>query len=460
MVRIVLLTLLLLTVLDNPTKAQEWVLAVPQRATFSIASNPMNRSSVMAGNYSRSFIASTDGGVTWQESYVGELGGTSQISMLLYHPRDTMTLFAGGIGFTGLDRSTDGGMSWENVLKDPIGERFEIASNGSVTFHPGRPDTMYTIRSSPGVIFRSINRGENWDSIGIIPELSGTSRMRALAICPDPDSSHIMLVCGGVGLTGRYTFMYRSTNTGKNWASTGYALSVHPDGKGSQIRWSPTTHGRVYATCEYSLVQNISNNGGLHVSDDYGLTWKRLRFVDTSLYALEVFKTKNGDEIFVGGSQISLTSPALKGDSIIFRSVDGGTTWQDLSTVTWGTNEVDEIVANVWGFALTNIDGKTEVLMATEVGVYRSTSVTSINVPDLATNRISLRSAGAGVIVTMPDGIDLMTYVVCDILGQIIVSGTVRGSGQQRIDMSALPSAPYLVRVAGVEHATTIVTLR
>ncbi|MBC8125338.1 MAG: hypothetical protein H7X70_06355 [Candidatus Kapabacteria bacterium] len=312
---------------------------------------------------------------------------------------------------------------------------------------------MYVIRSNPAVIFRSVNRGENWDSIGVIPGLSGSDRMRALAICPDVDSANIMLACG------RRSSIYRSIDGGKKWASTGYAFGGQPDTDGAQIRWSPTVPGKVYAVAQYSLVQNTSN-GGLHVSTDYGVTWAVKKFMDTSLFALEVFPTKNGDEIFVGGSQLSITSPSLKGDSIVFRSVDGGTTWQDLSNIQWVENELNELAANVWGFALVNVEGHTEVLMATEVGAYRSTAVTSVRENSRSLQQISLRSTGASVLVTMPEGIHAGSYAVSTLLGQIISTGALNGTGVQRIDLSGFPAAPYLIRVNAGEFVGATITTR
>ncbi len=433
--------------------AQEWILTVPERAMFSVAANPLNTATAVAGQYSRMYIQTTDGGATWQEMSVGEVGGTSQISTLLFHPRDTTVLFAGGVGFSGLERSTDGGFTWEKVLQDPLASRFEVSSNGSIAFHPGRPDTMYVIRSTPGIVYRSMNGGENWDSLGTIPGLSPTARMRAIAVCPDPDSTNIILV------TGRPGYLYRSTDGGRTFTQSSFLGALHPDTEGTQIRWSPTVKGRVYITVSYSLVQNIPN-AGLHVSDDYGHTWNPLRFVDTALQALEVFPTKNGDEIFVGGGQNVLSAPQLKGDSIVYRSVDGGRTWQNLSSVAWGSNELGEESANIWGFAVTTINGKSEVLMATEVGVYRSDAVTSVAVFGSNTSQLPLQLSGSTLVADCSECSTDALVVVADILGREQQRLQLPKHGRHRVDLTSLARGTYVARVLCGETSGSILFSR
>ncbi|MFN4985606.1 MAG: hypothetical protein ACK5GI_05625 [Ignavibacteria bacterium] len=425
--------LVVLAALISHAQAQYWNLAVPQRAVFSIATNPLNPMSMIAGNYSRGILVSGDGGATWLELAVGELGGTSQISALVYHPRDTSIILAGGIGFSGVDRTTDGGSTWENVLIDPSGIRFEIASSGSIAFHPATPDVVYVMRSNPPTLYRSNDGGETWDEAGTIPDLDASARMRAIAICPVPDSSHIMLA------SGRRAAIHRSTDAGKTWVSTKYNLGTHPFADGSQIRWSPTVRGRAYAT---SLVGNVGN-GGLHYSDDYGQTWQLMKFKDTSINALEVRATNNGDEIFVGGAEILGTSTGVRGDSIIYRSADGGNTWQDLSDVPWLENELGEVVANVWGFAVTQTTGPAEVFVATEVGAYRSTAVTSVRELDRTGTALSIRNAGSNIIVTS-DADDVVTLVVYSIEGRELVRTQLHGRGTLRLDVSSLQSGAYL----------------
>lgn len=430
-------------------QSQEWFLSVPQRAVFSIAANPLNPKSMIAGNYSRGFLSSGDGGSTWLELSVGDIGGSSQISALVFHPRDTSIIFAGGIGFTGIDRSTDGGMSWENVLSDLSGARFEIASSGSITFHPDRPDTVYLIRSTPPNVYRSIDGGQTWDLRGTIPDLDASARMRGISVCPIADSSNVLLA------VGRRASVHRSSDGGKTWVSMKYNLGTHPFADGSQIRWSPTVRGRVYAT---SLVGNIGN-GGLHYSDDYGITWQLMKFKDTSLNALEVYPTNNGDEIFVGGANIGTGGSAYKGDSVIYRSADGGNTWQDLSDVPWLENELGEVVANVWGFAKIQVDGPAEIFVATEVGAYRSSAVTSIRNNTIASPTLRLSQRGSSLLFTL-DSEETAEVVVCSIEGRELTRRVVVGQGQHVIDLSEWSAGAYIASAYSTTSKTATLIIR
>lgn len=453
MIRGFRLTLLSIFILSAvPMMAQEWLQAIPQRAIFSITSNPQNPTSLLAGCYSRTGLLSTDAGATWLELSIGEMGGISQISALVYNPGDTNVLLAGGVNFNGVDRSTDGGVTWENVLSDPDGERFEIYSNGSVAFNPRDPDTVYVIRSYPAAVYRSPNKGARWDSIGFIPVGSSSARMKSLAICPQKDSAHIMLA------GGRPSMIYRSTNGGRTWTASGTAIAGHPDCDAVQIRWSPTVPGRVYAIGQFAISANVTN-GGLMISDDYGLTWPTRKFRDTALQSIEVFPTKSGDEIFIGGGQGALSDKVIRGDSIVWRSPDGGSTWQNLSEVAWTQNELGEVAANIWGFAVTSAGGSAnEVIMATEVGAYRSTSVSSVRSTS-STSTALIRATPASILIRSVDTLP-GTYSVVNLLGEVIASGPLPASGEERISIADVPPGTYAVRVVSPTGLTTALVLR
>jgi hypothetical protein len=441
-----------LSLCSMPLTAQEWLQAIPQRAIFSITSNPQNPSSLLAGCYSRTGLLSTDAGATWLELSIGDMGGISQISALVYNPGDTNVLLAGGINFNGIDRSTDGGVTWQNVLSDPDGNRFEVYSNGSFAFNPRNPDTVYTLRTYPAIIYRSTNKGGRWDSIGAIPNLSSSARMKSLAICPQKDSAHIMLA------GGRPSMIYRSTNGGRTWASSGAAIAVHPDCDAVQIRWSPTVPGRVYAIGQFAISANVGN-AGLMISDDYGRTWPTRKFRDTALQSIEVFPTKSGDEIFIGGGQGALSDKVIKGDSIVWRSPDGGATWQNLSKVDWTENELGEVAANVWGFAVASVGGgPNEVIMATEVGAYRSTAVTSIRSTS-APSTASIRATPTSILIKTDDG-QPSSYSVVNLLGEPVASGPLTGMSEERISTADFPAGTYVVRVTQRDGVSTALIQR
>ena len=430
--------------------AQEWQMALPQRATYSIAVNPKNPASIIAGNMARTMFSSLDGGQTWQEVFVGDVGGVSLLTTVMFHPVDTTIIFAGGLGFTGLDRSTNNGESWQNVLADPVGRRFEVPSASAIAVNPSNADIMYVLRSNPAVVYQSNDRGETWDSLSAIPGLGATDKMFALAV--DPKDPSIMLA------TGIRAVMFRSTDAGKSWTAVD-SLRTWPDAEGVHIRFSPTQPGRVYAAVRFNQVQ-LTTNGGLHLSDDNGITWAPMKFTDTAINALEIYPTKSGDEIFVGGASTSISLPALKGDSIVYRSADGGTTWQDLSNVAWTPNELDVLSANVWGFARTEIDGRPEILMATECGVYRSTAVTSVNEHANPASTIGLELRGDMLRIVLPDGVTQGVVVISDMLGRAIAQIPCHAATEHNIGFPAASSGTYVASVVAGQHRAAIVVQR
>lgn len=430
--------------------AQEWQMSLPQRATYSIAVNPKNPASIIAGNMARTMFSSLDGGQTWQEVFVGDVGGVSLLTTVMFHPVDTTILFAGGIGFTGLDRSTNSGESWKNVLADPVGRRFEVPSASAIAVNPSNPDVMYILRSNPGIVYQSNDRGETWDSLSAIPGLNPTDKMFALAV--DPLNPSIMLA------TGVRAIMFRSTNAGQSWAPVD-SLRTWPDAEGVHIRFSPTQPGRVYAAVRFNQVQ-LTTNGGLHMSDDNGITWAPMKFTDTAVNALEIYPTKSGDEIFVGGASTSISLPALKGDSIVYRSADGGTTWQDLSNVAWTPNELDVLSANVWGFARTEIDGRPEILMATECGVYRSTAVTSVSEHTSTASTIGLELRGDVLSIVLPDGVTQGVVVISDMVGRVIAQIPCNAATEHSIGFPATSNGTYIASVVAGQHRAAIVVQR
>lgn len=393
---------------------------------------------------------SNDGGTTWEPLSVGSSGpgGASQLTTLVVHPRDTAVLLAGGLAFAGLDRSDDGGLTWKNVLIDPNGVRFEVASSAAIAINPTYPDSILLMRHFPTYLYRSIDAGQTWDSVGAINGLPSHGKIRALTIAPD--STNILLA------GGRAAYVQRSTDHGKTWVPATNTAGLS-DAEIANFVWSPTTAGKVYAT---AIIQNTSS-GGLHESTDWGLTWTTIRFKDTSVYALAVQATPSGDEIFVGGNLLELHDGTLKGDSVVYRTVNGGTNWQRLNDVEWSENETGNTIANVWGFAIGYVNTYPEVLMATESGVYRSSFVTDID------RRSEPRSSQPPAIVSIDN--ELMMHSWKGAQGAYRVDVTsLTGSclfsidcapGQQSVAMPRVPSGCYIIRATGAAETISSVVL-
>lgn len=435
---------LLFTCFSSTLTAQTWKLSLEGYPAYSLAVNPVNPSVIFAGGLARRLFRSDDAGRSWIELSIGDIGGTQQIEILEFSPKDTMVMFAAGAFFSGLERTSNGGLQWHRVLSDPGGTRCEFHCDALV-FHPLDADTMFALRNSPPIVYMSTDAGMTWDTSAVIPIVNSVDRMRALTIAPD--STHIMLA------GGRRAIVYRSTNGGKSFERTVYT-GRHPDSDLARFRWSKVTPGKVYCTVSYSLAQNKPVNGGLWISTDYGLTWGDSAIIDTSLLALEINRTIYGEEVFVGGYRSIMSNETLPGRRVLKKLPDDASRWLDISDVPWTQTYDGYLEENVWDFCVTKRDGRSILIMATESGIYESTFATSVNdnhdsdppvTIDLFADRVVLRTA-------YPDtGGNLRVYTLT---GQEISSHafTNNSLGESTITLSNNQAGVYVLQLAINNH--------
>lgn len=259
--------------------------------TYAVGVNPHNPNSVYAQGTDGRLFASYNRGVSWNP-----LGtpGLTLIRQIIVHPADTATIlcvaFAGGIR-----KSTDYGVTWRTVLAD-----FGIDGE-SIALDPKRPDTLYAGDYGDGKIYRSSDRGDHWT-------LQGTVGSELCGLTVRPDSSHILLAGTGGGRISR------STDEGVSW------VLVKPPGSLEipKIVVNPRAPKIAYGT-GYAGADTAT---GIWKTVDGGLHWD-LTPMKASLWALDI-DPLHPDTVWTGTFSVI---PAE-----FFRSRDGGTTWDTVST--------------------------------------------------------------------------------------------------------------------------------
>lgn len=223
-------------------------------------------------SYGDGVYKSTDGGKTW--SHIG-LDDTQHISAIIVDPRDPNLLMVAAIGHAfgandqrGIFRSADGGATWQKVLyKD------DKTGGGDVVFDPTNSSIVYA------ALYQVVREAWGFES-------------------------------GGPG-----SGIYKSADEGLTWTRLhGNGL---PSGVLGKIGISVGADGqRVYAQIE-------SEKGGLYVSNDAGEHWSLVndddRFRQRAWYFTHIYADpKDVNKVYVL-------------DTGVFRSIDGGRTWQEIT---------------------------------------------------------------------------------------------------------------------------------
>ena len=253
---------------------------------------------------------STDAGKTWKK--IG-LDLTQHIARIVIHPKDPNIVFVAAQGALyskspqrGIYKSTDGGLTWKNVL-------FVDDKTGC--------NELSMDMNNPRVLYASM-----WEH-GRMPW---------------------KVTSGGPG-----SGLYKSVDFGETWQKMTEGL---PKEMGKMaIAVCRSNSEKVYALIESDWDKDA---GGLYVSSDAGKNWAQVsndhRLIQRAWYYIEVFPDPlNENTVYV------MSAPAM-------RSMDGGKTWEDISAThgdyhnLWinPKNSKNMIVSDDGGAAITFNAGK------------------------------------------------------------------------------------------------------
>jgi len=224
----------------------------------------------------------------WEQK--GPTNVCARVTDLAVHPTNADICYA-GIATGGVFKTTDGGTDWT-----PIFDQQDVLSVGAVTLDPQNPETVYVGTGEANAaslsffgtgLYRSTNGGLNWEHLG----LEDTRYIARVIVDPTDSERLFVAATGQLFGSDEDRGVFRSTNGGQDWDRV-FALTD--------------------STACTDLVMHPTNPEIL-----YAAMWERVRG--------RTYRNNGGPS------------------SGIWRSLDGGDSWNELTTGLPTDNEVGRI---------------------------------------------------------------------------------------------------------------------
>ena len=269
--------------------------AMTSGRVMTVAVVPGNTAIIYVGSASGGVWKTTDGGVSWNPIFDHE--GSYSIGWITLDPNNPNVVWVGtgernsqrSVSYgDGIYKSVDGGRTWKDMgLKDS-----EHISR--IVVNPINSDIVYVAAQGPlwkaggdRGLYKTTDGGVTWTQVLKISDNTGVTD-----VVLDPRNPDVLLASSYQRRRHQWTMIdggpesaiYRSTDGGKTWTKVMAGLPKEDLGR-IQLAISPVNPDVVYAD-----VEAANEKGGIFRSSDGGVTWtKGADFNNGAMYYGDIF---------------------------------------------------------------------------------------------------------------------------------------------------------------------------
>lgn len=263
----------------------------------------------------------------WLVEGPGNIG--ARINTIAVHPENSQIIL---VGFSegGIFKTINGGNDWYPVFDDQI-----KLSIGDITFDEQNPQIVYAGTGDPNIsgfpfvgngLFKSLNGGETWQYLG----LSEAGIISQIRVSPNNSQEIYVAAMGVPFVKNEHRGLYKTSDGGLSWQKI---LFVNDSTGIIDLITHPTNKNILYATSWNRIRNNRKSivsgpDGKIFRTVDGGLQWEELSnglpAGPVSRIGIDISKS-NPNVLYA-----AFTHPSTFNLEGIYKSVNGGDTWQSL----------------------------------------------------------------------------------------------------------------------------------
>ena len=195
----------------------------------------------------------------------------------------------------------------------------------------GRQPMVYYFGATGGGVWKTTDGGANWECVSDNSAF-GTGSVGAVAVA-ESDPNVVYVGMGEQTLRGNVSHgdgMYKSTDAGKTWKRTGLEDTRHV----SRVRVHPRNPDLVYVAA-IGHTWGPNEQRGIFRSKDGGKTWEKILYRGPTAAGIDLVVDPTNPNVLYAGFWDVIRKPWTMesggAGSGLFKSTDGGDTWTDIT---------------------------------------------------------------------------------------------------------------------------------